>query len=200
MLYGTHKKGDVKMEKNELYINIEVNGKIHKIDINHNEEIGDAEFFVDGETVNAAGSMVFRGSKFKFPVDGAEVIITIMKNDGEYDYNCFVNGVSVKNNAPYTVDGMDFPDLVRWEQKRKAGKGRYIFVEVLKGVILGCIIFFALFLTKSFAPRIFASFEKYKALFAVACIVLPSAFFAVIAAGDYKKNEKAYEKYTEYHK
>lgn len=43
MLYVTHKKGDVKMEKNELYINIEVNGKIHKIDINHNEEIGDAD-------------------------------------------------------------------------------------------------------------------------------------------------------------
>ncbi len=188
------------MEKNELYINIEVNGKIHKIDINHNEEIGDAEFFVDGEAVNAAGSMIFRGSKFKFPVDGAEVIITIMKNDGEYDYNCFVNGISVKDKAPFTVDGMDYPSKISWEQKRKGGKGRYILSEVLKGVILGCIIFFALFLTKSFAPRIFSSFERYKALFAVACIVLPSAFFALIAAGDYKKNEKAYEKYNEYNK
>lgn len=63
--------------------------------------------------------MVFRGSKFKFPVDGAEVIITIMKNDGEYDYNCFVNGVSVKNNAPYTVDGMDFPT---WSDGSKSAR------------------------------------------------------------------------------
>lgn len=200
MLYGTHKKGDIKMEKNELYINIEVNGKIHKIDINHNEEIGDAEFLVDGEAVNAAGSMIFRGSKFKLSVDGVEVIITVMKNGGEYDYNCFVNGISVKNNAPYTVDGMDFPDLVRWEQKRRDGKGKYILVEVLKGVILGCIIFFALFFTEPVAPRIFSSFEKYRALFAAACIALPSIFFALIAAGDYKKNEKIYEKYAEYNK
>ena len=188
------------MEKNELYINIEVNDKIHKIDINHNEEIGDAEFFVDGEAVNTVGSMIFCGSKFKFSVDGAEVIITIMKKDGEYDYNCFVNGISVKDKTPFTIDGMDYPSMVSWEQKRKNGKGKYILGEVLKGVILGCIIFFALFFTRSFAPRIYSSFEKYRALFAVACIALPSIFFALIATGDYKKNEKTYEKYAEYKK
>lgn len=188
------------MEKTKLYINIELNGNVRKIDIVHDDRVADAEIYVDGNQTEVSPSIVPGGAKLEFSVENTPVIITVIKKDGKYDYNCFVDRISVKDKMPFKIGRFDYPAFLNWEQKRGGGKGKFIAVEALKGVIIGCIIYLVLFFSEGIYAPVYYAFERYKMLFMLACLAIPAVLFAIIAIGDYRKNEEAYEEFKKYNK
>lgn len=186
------------MAKNELYINVEIGENTHRIDIAHDDEVCDGEISLDGKKIETDASIISGGARFKFEAEGIPVIILILEKDGEYDYDCFVNGISVKNNMPFEIDGYTYPKALAWKKKRMDSKQRYIVVEALKGVIVGCIIFLALYFIQYVSDSFSNIFNRNWMIFMPICLVLPTLLFTVLAGGDYKKNEEAYEKFKKY--
>lgn len=186
------------MAKNELYINVETAQGTHRIDIAHDEEICDAEISVDGTAVETDSSMISGGAQIKFKAACSQIMIFILESGDDYDYDCFVDGISVKNGAPFEVNGYTFTKALSWKQKRLANKNKYILVEALKGIIAGCVIFLALYFVQYISTAFYHIFDAHWGIFMIASLVLPTALFAIIAVGDYKKNEAAYNEYKKY--
>ncbi len=44
--------------------------------------------------------MISGGAQIKFKAAGSQIMIFILESGDDYDYDCFVDGVSVKNARP----------------------------------------------------------------------------------------------------
>ena len=191
--------------ENELYIDIDINSSNHRITVKHSKTICDAQILLDDQAVKTSLKTLAYGGAFIFSYDDTQIIITISDNNPKnssdkenYSYDCFVDGISVKNGAPFEVNGYTFTKALSWKQKRLANKNKYILVEALKGIIAGCVIFLALYFVQYISTAFYHIFDAHWGIFMIASLVLPTALFAIIAVGDYKKNEAAYNEYKKY--
>ena len=64
--------------------------------------------------------MISGGAQIKFKAAGSQIMIFILESGDDYDYDCFVDGVSVKNARPSEVNGYTFTKALSWKQKRLA--------------------------------------------------------------------------------
>ncbi len=131
---------------------------------------------MDGTAVETDSSMISGGAQIKFKAAGSQIMIFILESGDDYDYDCFVDGISVKNGAPFEVNGYTFTKALSWKQKRLANKNKYILVEALKGIIAGCVIFLALYFVQYISTAFYHIFDAHWGIFMIASLFFRRLF------------------------
>lgn len=183
------------MQNTELYIDVLINGETHRINISHNEHVCDAEIQVDSKSVETKSKIIMNGGVLTFYIDGHESRLLILKKGSEYEYDCFLDGVSVQSGMPWKLAGCELPEVLKWKENRLSSLGKYCLTEGLKGAILGCFLFFLIFIGQYFIPQLNG---KVGFVYLLISLAVPCMIFVILAPSEYKKKEAALEEYKKY--
>ncbi len=180
----------------ECSVNITIDNEIKNIRIRHNQDVCDARIRVDDKIVEVKSRTIQNGGALFFDYDQSKIIITIMNIQDEYVYDCFVNGISVKDDMPWKLDRYELPDVLKWENRIEKGLKKYIISEAIKGAIVGCAIFLMLFIFKLIMPDLLQRINMFVYM-AISIIPLP-VIYALLSPSEYKAGVKAVELYNSY--
>ncbi len=180
----------------ECAVSITINEEIKNIRIRHKEELSEARIRVDEKTVEVKSQKLPSGAALHFEQDGAKVIVTIVKEDDQYIYDCFVNEVSVKDGMPWKMGKYEFPEILKWQPILEKGLGRYTLSETIKGAIVGLFIFLFLVVLK----LIFQNFLQNINLIVYFLISIFSlaGFYALLSPGEFKAGAESVKQYKSY--
>ena len=187
---------DAQSKTVECTVSITINEEIKNIRIRHKEELSEARIRVDEKTVEVKSQKFPSGVALHFEQDGAKVIVTIIKENDQYIYDCFVNEVSVKDGMPWKMGKYELPEIFKWQAILEKGLGRYTLIETLRGVIVGLFIFLFLVVLKLLLPTLLQSINLMIYFF---ISIFPLAiFYAVLSPSEFKAGEKSLKEYNSY--
>ena len=136
----------------------------------------------------------YNGGAHYFEVDGHQLVLVIARSDSDqpWEYDCFVDDVSVVNGMPFWFGKADLVTVRRWEKSRRGGKINYWLVACAKGALIGCAIFFVLFVG-GWIGRMDITWVHL-----VVSVVPLTALYAIFVPFEWKNNEAAYHQYLSY--
>lgn len=180
----------------ECAVSITINEEIKNIRIRHKEELSEARIRVDEKTVEVKSQKLPSGAALHFEQDDAKVIVTIVKEDDQYIYDCFVNEVSVKDGMPWKMGKYEIPEILKWQPILEKGLGRYTLSETVKGAIVGLFIFLFLVVLK----LIFQNFLQNINLIVYFLISIFSlaGFYALLSPSEFKAGAESVKQYKSY--
>ena len=183
------------MPMTDSYIDVMLGDKSHRIQIRHEDRPCDAYIAVDGQQVSSRLKMLpYNGGAHYFEVDGHQLVLVIARSDSDqpWEYDCFVDDVSVVNGMPFWFGKADLVTVRRWEKSRRGGKINYWLVACAKGALIGCAIFFVLFVG-GWIGRMDITWVHL-----VVSVVPLTALYAIFVPFEWKNNEAAYHQYLSY--
>ena len=187
---------DAQSKTVECTVGITITGETKNIRIRHKEKLEDARIRVDDKSVEVKSQKMPSGVALYFEQDGAKVTVTIIKENDEYLYDCFVNEVSVKDGMPWKMGKYELPEILKWKSVLEKGLGKYTLIEALRGVIVGLFIFLFLVVLKLLLPNLLQSINLVIYFF---ISVFPLAiFYALLSPGEFKAGEKSLKEYNSY--
>ena len=110
------------MPMTDSYIDVMLGDKSHRIQIRHEDRPCDAYIAVDGQQVSSRLKMLpYNGGAHYFEVDGHQLVLVIARSDSDqpWEYDCFVDDVSVVNGMPFWFGKADLVTVRRWEKSRR---------------------------------------------------------------------------------
>ncbi len=187
---------DTRNKTVECTVSVTINDEIKNIRIRHNEQMWEARIRVNDKTVDVKSKKIPNGGALFFEQDGANVIITILKEKDEYVYDCFVNEVSVKDDMPWKLGKYEFPDVLKWKTVLEKGLIKYVITEGVKGAIVGSFIFLLLVVFKFLFPNFLESINLLVYFFI--SIIPLAVFYALLSPAEFKAGEKSLKEYNSY--
>ena len=180
----------------ECAVSVTINDEIKNIKIRHKEDLENARVMVDDNSVEVKSQKLPLGAALYFEQDGAKVVVTIIKENEEYLYDCFVNEVSIKDGMPWKLGKYELPEILKWQSILEKGMARYTLTEAVKGIIVGLFIFLFLVVLKLLLPNFLQSINLLVYFF---ISVFPLAiFYALLSPGEFKAGNESVKQYNSY--
>jgi|GEM_PF-2134976 len=180
----------------ECSVDVVIDNQVRNIKIRHNQQVCDARIRVDEKTVEAKSQILQNGGALFFDYSNSKIIITIMNINEEYVYDCFVNGISVKDDMPWKLGKYELPDVLKWEKRIQKGMKKYIINEAIKGAVTGMAIFLLLFILKLIMPDLMQKINMF--LYLLISIIPLTAIYALLSPNEYKQGAKSVELYKSF--
>ena len=180
----------------ECAVSVTINGEIKNLKIRHREELAEARIKVDDKSVEVKSQKMPSGVALHFEQDDAKIIVTIIKENEEYIYDCFVNEVSVKDGMPWKMGKYELPEILKWQSILEKGLARYTLIEAVRGIVIGLFIFLALVVLKLSLPDFLQNINLVIYFFVS---VFPLAiFYALLSPGEFKAGKESLKEYNSY--
>lgn len=182
--------------KVECSVDVTIDNEVKNIKIRHNSDVCEARIRIDDRTVEANSKKLSDGGALFFEYGQSKIVVTIRNIKGEYSYDCFVNGISVKDDMPWKLGKYELPDVLKWQDISKKGMKYYIITEAIKGAIVGCSIFIMLCLFKLVMPEFLQGINL--PIYMVISIVPLPILYAILSPREFKAGMESIDLYKSY--